>query len=195
MMSLYLFWKSSSTRCATAGEENIILNPNFEDGVNNWTGRGCKILLHDSMGGGKIVPQSGKFFAATTERTQTWNGIQQEITGRVQRKLAYEVAAVVRIFSNNVSVSSADVRVTLWVQTPNLREQYIGVAKLVSFSPSTFQIFYLLHGFFFNIVCCNFCTLQRMILDCLSFIHSSNLWHKHYCYESLTFYKNFFLAT
>lgn len=144
-MSSYLFWKSSSTRCAAAGDENIILNPIFEDGVNNWSGRGCKILLHDSMGGGKIVPQSGKFFASATERTQSWNGIQQEITGRVQRKLAYEVAAVVRIFGNNVT--SADVRVTLWVQTPNLREQYIGVAKLVSFSLSAFQIFNLVYGF------------------------------------------------
>lgn len=73
---------------------------------------------------------SGKFFASATERTQSWNGIQQEISGRVQRKLAYEVTAVVRIFGNNVS--SSDVRATLWVQTPDSREQYIGIAKLVS---------------------------------------------------------------
>jgi hypothetical protein len=51
----------------------------------------------------------------------------------VQRKLAYDVTAVVRIFGNNVT--SSDVRVTLWVQTPNLREQYIGIAKLVTFAP------------------------------------------------------------
>ncbi|EXB66912.1 Endo-1,4-beta-xylanase A [Morus notabilis] len=80
------------------------------------------------MGDGKIVPQSGKFFASATERTQNWNGIQREITGRVQRKLAYEVIAVVRIFSNNVTTS--DVRATLWVQTPNQREQYIGIANV-----------------------------------------------------------------
>ena len=144
-MSSSLFCKSSSTRCAAEEDENIILNPRFEDGVNNWSGRGCKILLHESMGDGKIVPQSGKFFVSATERTQTWNGIQQEITGRVQRKLAYEVSAVVQIFGNNIT--SADVRVTLWVQTPNQREQYIGVAKLVSFSLSTFQIFNFVHGF------------------------------------------------
>ena len=81
------------------------------------------------MGDGKILPQSGKFFASATERTQNWNGIQQEITGRVQRKLAYEVTAVVRIFGNNVT--SSDVRATLWVQTPNQRDQYVGIAKLV----------------------------------------------------------------
>ncbi|RIA04513.1 hypothetical protein BRARA_K01246, partial [Brassica rapa] len=34
----------------------------------------------------EIVPQSGKAFAAATERTQNWNGIQQEITGKIERK-------------------------------------------------------------------------------------------------------------
>ncbi|WVZ21508.1 hypothetical protein V8G54_008830 [Vigna mungo] len=100
----------------------------FDDGLNNWTGRGCKIALHDSMGDGKILPKSGKFFASATERTQSWNGIQQEITGRVQRKLAYEVTALVRIFGN--SVTTSDVRATLWVQAPDLREQYIGIANV-----------------------------------------------------------------
>ncbi|OAY51065.1 endo-1,4-beta-xylanase 1 isoform X25 [Manihot esculenta] len=120
----------ASNQCEDTGDGdgNIILNPKFEDGLNNWSGRGCKIVLHDSMADGKILPQSGKVFAAATERTQSWNGIQQEITGRVQRKLAYEAIAVVRIFGNNVT--SADVRATLWVQTPDLREQYIGIANL-----------------------------------------------------------------
>lgn len=79
------------------------------------------------MADGKILPFSGKFFASTANRTQNWNGIQQEITGRVQRKLAYEVVAAVRIFGNNIS--SADVRATLWVQAADLREQYIGIAR------------------------------------------------------------------
>lgn len=79
------------------------------------------------MADGKIVPLSGKVFASATERTQNWNGIQQEITGRVQRKLAYDVTAVVRIFGNNVT--NATVQATLWVQTPNQRDQYIGIAK------------------------------------------------------------------
>ena len=82
------------------------------------------------MGNGKVLPQSGKYFASATERTQSWNGIQQDITARVQRKLAYDVAAVVRVFGNNITTT--DVRATLWVQTPNSREQYIGIAKLVS---------------------------------------------------------------
>ncbi|CAL0323710.1 unnamed protein product [Lupinus luteus] len=119
---------ATSTGCVSTGDDNIIINPQFEDGLNNWSGRGCKIMLHDSMGDGKILPQSGKSFASATERTQSWNGIQQEITARVQRKLAYEITALVRIFGNNVTTS--DVRATLWVQTPDLREQYIGIANV-----------------------------------------------------------------
>lgn len=122
-----ILWKNKSIGCNIAGDENIILNPKFEDGLNNWSGRGCKIVLHDSMADGKIVPLSGKVFASATERTQSWNGIQQEITGRVQRKLAYDVTAVVRIFGNNVT--TATVQATLWVQTPNQRDQYIVIAK------------------------------------------------------------------
>ncbi|XP_031270845.1 endo-1,4-beta-xylanase 1-like [Pistacia vera] len=120
--------ENKSTECVTAVDENIIVNPKFEDGLNNWSGRGCKIVLHDSMADGKIVPSSGKVFASATERTQNWNGIQQEITGRVQRKLAYDVTAVVRIFGNNVA--NATVQATLWVQTPNQRDQYIGIANV-----------------------------------------------------------------
>lgn len=120
--------KTTNTKCVSTDDENIILNPEFEDGLNNWTGRGCKIAVHESMANGKILPKSGKFFASATERTQSWNGIQQEITGRVQRKLAYEVTALVRIFGNNVTTS--DVRATLYVQKPDLREQYIGIANV-----------------------------------------------------------------
>lgn len=101
------------------------------------------------MADGKIVPQSGKVFASATERTQNWNGIQQEITDRVQRKLAYEVTSVVRIFGNNVT--SADVRATLWVQTPDLREQYVGIAKLVSFSSLNLHKMIIILLFFYQV--------------------------------------------
>ncbi|KAK7310741.1 hypothetical protein RJT34_08440 [Clitoria ternatea] len=137
---------TTTTGCVSAGDDNIIINPQFDDGLKNWSGRGCKIVLHDSMGDGKIVPKSGKFFASATERTQNWNGIQQEITGHVQRKLAYEVTALVRIFGNNVT--TADVRATLWVQTPDLREQYIGIANVQATDKDwvTMQGKFLLNG-------------------------------------------------
>ncbi|CAL9072781.1 unnamed protein product [Musa textilis] len=112
---------------ATSVDENIVLNPQFEDGLSDWSGRGCKILLHNSLVNGKILPVKGRYFVSATERNQTWNGIEQEITGRVSRKLAYEVTAVVRTYGN---ANNADVRATLWVQSLNGREQYIGITKI-----------------------------------------------------------------
>ncbi|KAI7740350.1 hypothetical protein M8C21_009423 [Ambrosia artemisiifolia] len=70
-------------------------------GANNWSGRGCQIGVHKSMGDGKILPKYGNVFASATQRTQTWNGIQQDITTRVERKLAYNVIARVRILLQN----------------------------------------------------------------------------------------------
>ncbi|PHU20604.1 hypothetical protein BC332_11755 [Capsicum chinense] len=125
----------SSTACDSSGtssvctdDDNIIINPQFDDGLNSWSGRGCKVALHDSMADGKITPMSGKAFASATERTQTWNGIQQDVTGRVNRKLAYEVTAIVRIYGNNVT--TADLRSTLYVKAADNRERYIGIASV-----------------------------------------------------------------
>ncbi|KAI0501449.1 hypothetical protein KFK09_016394 [Dendrobium nobile] len=122
------FQEISTGNSIEAGDENIILNPRFEDGLNNWSGRGCKILLCESLGNGKVLPLSGKSFASTTGRTQNWNGIQQDITGRFQRKLAYEISAVVRIFGS--PAAAAVVQATLWVQKPNGKEQYIVITRV-----------------------------------------------------------------
>ncbi|CAN0878274.1 Endo-1,4-beta-xylanase 1 [Linum grandiflorum] len=108
-------------------DESLIVNPNFEDGLNNWSGRGCKIVVHNTTADRKIVHQSSKVVVVATGRMQSWHGIQQDITGRLQRKRAYEVTAIVRICGNNVA--NADVRATLWVQNPDNREEYIGIAK------------------------------------------------------------------
>ncbi|KAK6245854.1 hypothetical protein SCA6_008944 [Theobroma cacao] len=126
--SLPLTNQSTRTGHLINGNNNIILNPTFEDGLSNWSGKGCKILLHESMGDGKVLPLYGKFFASATNRTESWNGIEQEITGRVQPKLAYEVTAVVQIYGGNVT--NAGIQATLWVQSPDIHDQYIRIAIL-----------------------------------------------------------------
>ncbi|XP_060173350.1 endo-1,4-beta-xylanase 1-like [Lycium barbarum] len=121
-------YESSRPTSSCIDDEKIIVNENFDDSLNSWSGRGCKVVCHDCMAHANINPTSGKYFASATERTQSWNGIQQDITGRVKRKLAYEMTAVVRLYGHNVN--SADVRGTLWVQGADNREQYIGIAKV-----------------------------------------------------------------
>ncbi|XP_062213321.1 endo-1,4-beta-xylanase 1-like [Phragmites australis] len=116
-----------------AGDDNIILNPEFDDGLDNWTGSGCKIELHDSLDDGKVLPVNGKYFVAATGRTDTWNGVQQDVTARLQRKLLYEATATVRLSagagSGGGAVQPCEVRATLGVQTADGRQQYLGVGK------------------------------------------------------------------
>ena len=107
------------------GDGNVIQNPGFEDGLNSWSSRGCKIFIHNSMGDGRITPLRGRFFASATDRSQSWSGIQQDISDRVQRKIPYEVTAEVRTLGS----TSATVKACLWVQAPNGREQYISIAR------------------------------------------------------------------
>ncbi|KAL6865281.1 hypothetical protein ACP4OV_016432 [Aristida adscensionis] len=105
--------------------ETIIKNPHFDDGLRNWSGRGCNICRHEVAAYGNVQPLSGNYFASATGRVHNWNGIQQEITGRVQRKVLYEISSAVRIFG---SASGTEVRATLWVQE-NGRERYVCLAK------------------------------------------------------------------
>ncbi|CAL4918340.1 unnamed protein product [Urochloa decumbens] len=113
-----------------AGDDNIILNPEFDSGLDNWTGNGCKIELHDSLDDGKVLPANGKYFVAATGRTDTWNGVQQDVTSRMQRKLLYEGTATVRLHAAaGGGVSACQVRATLGVQTADGRQQYLGVGK------------------------------------------------------------------
>ncbi|KAF8681782.1 hypothetical protein HU200_045220 [Digitaria exilis] len=114
-----------------AGDDNIILNPEFDSGLDNWSGNGCKLELHDSLDDGKVVPANGKYFVAATGRTDTWNGVQQDVTSRMQRKLLYEATATVRLHGGaaGASVAPCEVRATLGVQTADGRQQYLAVGK------------------------------------------------------------------
>ncbi|CAN0921975.1 Endo-1,4-beta-xylanase 1 [Linum grandiflorum] len=115
---------------AVVNDDNVILNPRFDDGLKNWSAKGCRIELHESMGDGKVMPQLGKYFASATQRTATWNGIEQEIIGRVRREVPYAVTAVARIYGNNVTAAAAaTLQLTLWVQEQDLREEYIVIAS------------------------------------------------------------------
>lgn len=117
----------SGNKARVGDDDNIILNPEFDSGLDGWSGSGCKIELHDSLDDGKVLPASGKYFVAATGRTDTWNGVMQDVTARLQRKTAYEVAATVRLSGANVS--PCEVRATLAVQTTDGRQQYIAVGK------------------------------------------------------------------
>ncbi|GJN40457.1 hypothetical protein PR202_gb29672 [Eleusine coracana subsp. coracana] len=103
----------------------VIMNPHFEDGLKNWSGRGCNICRHEFTAYGNVKPFNGSYFTSATGRVHNWNGIQQEITGRVQAKVQYEISSAVRIFGRG---NDTEVRATLWVHEYG-RERYVCLAK------------------------------------------------------------------
>lgn len=105
--------------------ETVIINPHFEDGLKHWSGRGCNICRHEFTAYGNVKPFNGSYFASATGRVHNWNGVQQEITGRVQAKVQYEINSTVRIFGH---AGDTEVRSTLWVQEYG-RERYVCLAK------------------------------------------------------------------
>jgi hypothetical protein len=108
-----------------SGSETVIKNPQFEEGLSSWSGRGCNICRHELNSYGNVKPVNGSYFASATGRVHNWNGIQQDITGRVQRKVSYEIISHVRIFG---SANETEVRATLWVQEHG-HERYVCVSK------------------------------------------------------------------
>ncbi|KAL8141083.1 hypothetical protein V2J09_007104 [Rumex salicifolius] len=109
-------------------QENVIVNHQFDDGVKNWSGLGCDIKLCDTLP--EIYLASDKVFAAAVNRTREWNGIEQDITGRVHRKLVYEATADVRIRAHGNNTGSANVKATLRIEALNTRTEYVPIASV-----------------------------------------------------------------
>ena len=103
--------------------EIVLRNPDFEDGLEHWYGKGCKLSLVDSSIFKEI---SKKYIAVATDRTSEWQGVEQDITGKLSAYKEYKVSSVVRIYGGMVS---AHVLATLWTKNEAGEEQYITLAK------------------------------------------------------------------
>jgi hypothetical protein len=74
-----------------------------------------------------IQPLIGKHFVVATERWDTSNGIEQDITSRLQGNAVYTVITIVRIGGSNNK--SEIMRVTLWCKGKNGTEEFRGITK------------------------------------------------------------------
>lgn len=105
-------------------EDNVLRNSDFEQGLQFWYGKCCTVLLLDSS----TVERSSvsKHIALAANRTSGWQGIEQDVTGRVKGKKKYEVSASVRIRGE---ITSAEVLATLWIKDENNKEQYLTLGR------------------------------------------------------------------
>jgi len=76
----------------------------------------------------EVLPLEGKCFAMATQRTNTWSGIEQTITDRIDLETVYDVVATVRISG---ACSKAIVKATLYLLEGDNTERYITMGRLV----------------------------------------------------------------
>lgn len=86
------------------GDINVITNPGFETGdITGWSPRGCPVEIVTSP------THSGSYSARAYNRTQNWQGIQQDLTDSVVEGVAYTISGYVRL----QNASSGNVQCTV----------------------------------------------------------------------------------
>jgi hypothetical protein len=100
------------------GDTNLLKNPGFENGTEEWSDRSCQIeaVTTPVHSGAKSVKVSG--------RTETWQGVKQSLLGKVTDGKTYKVSAWVRLEN-----SDADNIIMSIEQNDANGTQYKNVAK------------------------------------------------------------------
>ncbi|MGA2070221.1 MAG: carbohydrate binding domain-containing protein [Sedimentisphaerales bacterium] len=66
--------------------ENILTNPGFESGTTGWSGFGCSITTSST------IKRSGSYSGKAYSRTGTWNGLQQDMLGKMESGKTYTIS-------------------------------------------------------------------------------------------------------
>jgi glucuronoarabinoxylan endo-1,4-beta-xylanase len=111
------------------GDDNVVVNPGFESGKEDWFDRTCAIEavswpVHSGRGSGKAF-----------KRLQNWQGIKQSLFGQMVDGKTYKVSGWVRL-DNAVS----DVIAVTFEQQDDSGTQYIGVAHATANDTSWIQL-------------------------------------------------------
>ncbi|XP_024517945.1 uncharacterized protein LOC9637546 [Selaginella moellendorffii] len=113
----------------TSPSDSVIKNACFSRGLQGWSARSCTLTLDDPH----VSPCTGYHFAIASNRTQTWHGIEQDVTGRLSANIMYDVRATVRIRGG---LSRAEVLATLYIRKSNMQEQYMTIGRTTASAES-----------------------------------------------------------
>jgi len=112
------------------GDTNLLKNPGFENGIEGWSDRSCKIEVVTTPvhSGAKSVKVSG--------RTETWQGIKQSLLGKVTNGQTYKISAWVRLDKSEadtitISIEQTDDNGTIY---KNVAKEAVGSVEWVQLS-------------------------------------------------------------
>ena len=111
------------------GDDNVVSNPGFESGKEDWFDRTCSIdviswPVHSGRGSGKAF-----------NRLQNWQGIKQSLFGKMVDGATYKVSGWVRLDN-----AASDVVAVTFEQQDDSGTKYIGVANAVANDTSWIQL-------------------------------------------------------
>ena len=103
------------------GDTNVLKNPGFENGTEEWSDRSCKIEVVTTP------VHSGAKSAKAFGRTEMWQGIKQSLLGKVLNGKTYKISAWVRL--ENAESDTVTISIE---QTDDNGTQYKNVAKVTA---------------------------------------------------------------
>lgn len=108
---------------------NIILNHDFSEGLHSWHANCCDAYVASGVSnhGPGAVPHSGETYSFVTNRTECWQGLEQDITGRVSIGMKYDVSAFVGI-SGNLD-GFYEVQATLRLENSDSSASYLFIGR------------------------------------------------------------------
>lgn len=102
----------------------MVQNSEFSSGTYAWTANSCVVSINEGGSPGSMKPCTGSSYAVVSQRTASWQGVEQDITGRLFPNKAYSVKAVVA-----VSDGSHDVIATLRLESNGAATRYIALGR------------------------------------------------------------------
>lgn len=90
---------------------NIILNHDFSGGLHSWHPNCCDGFVVSADSGHPEAKSAGNNYAVVNNRKECWQGLEQDITGRISPGSTYMVSACVGV--SGPLQGSADVLATL----------------------------------------------------------------------------------
>lgn len=112
-------------------EANAIINHDFSEGLLSWHPNSCNGFVSDgSYHAHEINAESENQFAVVSNRTQCWQGLEQNITSKLLPHVTHNVSAVVRVWGS--AQQTADVLATLRLENPNSAPTFLSVGRVTA---------------------------------------------------------------
>jgi len=103
-------------------DENLLVNPGFEEGTTGWADRGCNLSTSS-------LSRSGSYSGFATNRNSTWQGIKQSVLGKMIPGETYDISAWIKLEN-----SSSDQIVATIEQKDDRDVRYIRVDQATGYN-------------------------------------------------------------